>query len=313
MASSAGDSRKFSAHISAKSGIGLPGSRHYYRLFGDRIEAHGEAGDGRWPFGRALARHPDALRRRDGRRDDRPAAPRAVHAASRRLVRGGLRGAGAAARADGAAGLPQRAQGLERCRGRLPGDLHRPGPTVWVDPQAGLDRELALRRRLPGGGAGAGRCGATPLGGTARRIAGRDGGRSTRRSGAGSGGVRSRRAGGSAPATGEVPRGDRPLLLAGSDARAGRRPARRPAGHGAEPGGPGAGPVTPPSHPSRRDARRPGGGPGARCRPGILAAGDPQQLAEFDDQGRSRTSRRARVPPRRAPRRRPSASWSIPC
>ncbi len=42
-----------------------------------------EAADVGWSFVRAVARHPDALRRGDRRRDDRPAAPRAVHAPSR--------------------------------------------------------------------------------------------------------------------------------------------------------------------------------------------------------------------------------------
>ncbi len=181
-------------------------------------------------------------------------------------------------RADGAAGLPQRAEGLERCRGRVPGDLHRPGPALRVDPQAGLDRELALRRRLPGGGAGAGRGRAAACRRAPRRRGGRFGprsapgrrGRSTR--------DRAARPGGGPSAAREISRRGGALLLGGPDAGAGRGAARLPAGHRPQPAGQGQGLAASAIGPPRGGLAGRRGGPGLRL---FVHRTDPGQRPRF--------------------------------
>ena len=79
---------------------------------------------------------------------------------------------GAASWADGATSLPQRTRRCDRRPGRLSGDVPGTGPAVRLDPAAGVCRELALWRGVPGSGAGAGRGGASTSGGTARCLAG---------------------------------------------------------------------------------------------------------------------------------------------
>ncbi len=122
------------------------------------IETTG-APHGRGIVRRAVARHPHPLRIRDRERVDRPAIAGAVHPPSRPV---GVRGAGRAPWADGPARLPQPAPRPERRPGRLPGHVPDPGAAVGLDPTAGFGRELALRRRLPGGGPGPGRVGPPP-------------------------------------------------------------------------------------------------------------------------------------------------------
>ena len=90
------------------------------------------------------------FRHRDGRRAVGRPTPGAVPPAPRRGGRGGLRGPGGAARADGPGGLPPRPERPARRPGCLPGDVPRPGAQGRHDPEAGVDRRLALRRRPPG-------------------------------------------------------------------------------------------------------------------------------------------------------------------
>ena len=66
-------------------------------------------------------------------------SPAAMRPARRRSAPGG------AARADGAARLPERPARSARRRGCVPGDLPDPGAEGRLDPETGVDRELAAR------------------------------------------------------------------------------------------------------------------------------------------------------------------------
>ena len=69
-------------------------------------------------------------------------------------ARGGVRRAGAAARADGAGRLPPHPGRCARGGGRLPGDVPGPGPEGGFGRASREGRELALRRRRPHGEGG---------------------------------------------------------------------------------------------------------------------------------------------------------------
>ena len=83
-----------------------------------------------------------------------PAASGAVSRQPRRGRRDGLCPAGRAARGDGARGVPAHPGRSARCRGRLSGDVSRPGAQGRRDPGRRITGEVALRGRHPGGGAG---------------------------------------------------------------------------------------------------------------------------------------------------------------
>ena len=87
----------------------------------------------------------------DGRRPDRRPAPGSLSRTPRRV---GVRGAGDAARADGAGRLPRRPARFARGRGRVPGDVPGPDPQGGHDPGARRRRRLAAPRRASGGRAG---------------------------------------------------------------------------------------------------------------------------------------------------------------
>ncbi len=115
----------------------------------DRRSRH--AGD---PGRTGPRRAPHAVRRRGGRRPDRWPVARAVREPPGRGGRARLRGTGRAARADGPPRLPRPAPRRARGRGRVPGDVPRPGPLGPVDPPSRLGRGLAPRRRPAGRVAG---------------------------------------------------------------------------------------------------------------------------------------------------------------
>ncbi len=91
---------------------------------------------------------------RDDRGTDRCAAPRAIPRPSRGGRRGCLRGGRRAAWADGAARLPADPGRSPRCRGRLPGDVPRPGAEGARHRPARVARQLALWRGRPHGEGG---------------------------------------------------------------------------------------------------------------------------------------------------------------
>ncbi len=189
-----------------------------------------------------------------GRRD--PSAEAAFEA----LVR--------APRADGPARLPQPAPRPQRRPRRLPGHVPGPGAAVRGAPGVRFARRLALRRRLPAVGKGAGRGGPAPGRRGACGPAGRRGRRAGRCRGHRPRRIRPDRAGGSPPAAREIPRRGGALLLGRTDAGAGRGAARLPAGHRPQPAGPRPRPAAAAADPARaradgpRDRRDPAG---CRC------------------------------------------------
>jgi hypothetical protein len=182
--------------------------------------------------------------------DRRGAAP-----ALRPAPRGGrLRGAGAAARADGLGAVPAGAGRRAGRRGRLPGHLPRPAPEGRIDPRARFHRELAVRGRGPHRPQGAGERRPEARGGAAgfwAAPAGRPVG--GRRSGGGRD-----RGGGAGEVAGTLP-GASGAVWPGWAEQGGGGPAPGlQGGDGGEPPGPGPRAAAGPAVPPRRG--RPGGG-----------------------------------------------------
>ncbi len=123
------------------------------------FRSRGHDDDAHW--GRLAADRP-TVRGGDDRGAVRRAAPGSVSHAARRGV---LRGAGVAARADGAGGLPGRAPRPARGRGCLPGYVPDPGPQGRLAPGRRVTRRLAVPGRLPGGPPGPRRCRPPPRAG----------------------------------------------------------------------------------------------------------------------------------------------------
>ena len=96
---------------------------------------------------------------RGGREPLRRPAPGSIPRPRRRGRRGGVRGPGGPARADGARCLPQRPARPPRRPGRLPGDVPGPGVPGGVDPAARRPGRLAPGGRAAGRGAVQGRSG----------------------------------------------------------------------------------------------------------------------------------------------------------
>src|SRR5262249_7806588 len=148
------------------------------RPYGDEAAGRSEAGRGGRPTGKGAAGAPGSLRpsaTARGSSSPLPVSavstispeprgekkgierPRSLSSESRlrdRTGRGGVRGPGAAARADGAGRLPAAAAQRPRGRGLLPGDVPRARPQGPHDRRAGVAGPLALRGGVPHRGPG---------------------------------------------------------------------------------------------------------------------------------------------------------------
>ena len=117
---------------------------------------------GRWDLGKRIhfgrleaPRH--LVPHGNGVGPDRRLPARSVPEQSAGRRRGGIRGAGRTARANGAPGLPADPGGSARRRGRRAGRVPGPGAAVACDPADRFGRELALRSRRADRGPGAAR------------------------------------------------------------------------------------------------------------------------------------------------------------